>query len=233
MHAYFERTGLSERDSPRMYLKTAVLLLWFGTSYALLVFGAATLWQGALLSLSLGLAMAGIGCAIQHDANHGAYSRRAAINRVMGMTLDMLGASSYLWRFKHNLAHHTYTNLVGRGRRHQLPPFRSAVTGPAALAPPSPSAVLYVGAVLVPVSEVELRRRLQDPEAGANLRAAVPETARRTSRPADRGQAAVHRVGVRGAAAVSLVVGRAAVLRHDIARPRHRACRSVHARPLR
>ena len=113
VHAYFERTGLSERDSPRMYLKTAVLLLWFGASYALLVFGAATLWQGALLSLWLGLAMAGIGCAIQHDANHGAYSRRAAVNRVMGMTLDMLGASSYLWRFKHNLAHHTYTNLVG------------------------------------------------------------------------------------------------------------------------
>ena len=52
--AYFERTGLSERDSPRMYLKTAVLLLWFGASYALLVFAATTFWQGALLSLSLG-----------------------------------------------------------------------------------------------------------------------------------------------------------------------------------
>jgi len=113
VRAYFERTGLSQRDSPRMYFKTAVLLLWFGASYALLVFGAATLWQGALLSLSLGLAMAGIGCAIQHDANHGAYSSRAAVNRVMGMTLDMLGASSYLWHFKHNLAHHTYTNLAG------------------------------------------------------------------------------------------------------------------------
>jgi linoleoyl-CoA desaturase len=31
----------------------------------------------------------------------------------MGMTLDMLGASSYLWRFKHNLSHHTYTNVAG------------------------------------------------------------------------------------------------------------------------
>jgi len=29
------------------------------------------------------------------------------------MTLDMLGASSYLWRFKHNLSHHTYTNVAG------------------------------------------------------------------------------------------------------------------------
>ena len=111
--AYFARTGLSERDSPRMYLKTLVLLLWFGASYALLVFVATTIWQGALLSLSLALAMAGVGFSIQHDANHGAYSSRAAVNRVMGLTLDMLGASSYLWRFKHNLSHHTYTNLAG------------------------------------------------------------------------------------------------------------------------
>src|SRR5690606_38474438 len=82
-------------------------------SYALLVFAATTWWLGALFSVSLALAMAGIGFGVQHDANHGAYSSRGAINRVMGMTLDMLGASSYLWRFKHNVSHHTYTNLVG------------------------------------------------------------------------------------------------------------------------
>ena len=111
--AYFERTGLSQQDSPRMHLKTAVLLLWFGASYALLVFAATSVWQGALLSASLALAMAGIGFGIQHDANHGAYSSRAAVNRVMAMTLDMLGASSYLWRVQHNLSHHTYTNIEG------------------------------------------------------------------------------------------------------------------------
>jgi linoleoyl-CoA desaturase len=111
--AYFERTGLSQRDSPRMYAKTAVLLLWFGASYALLVFAAASVWQGALLSFSLALAMAGIGFSIQHDANHGAYSSRAGVNRLMGLTLDMLGASSYVWRVQHNIAHHTYTNIEG------------------------------------------------------------------------------------------------------------------------
>ena len=111
--AYFERTGLSQQDSPRMHLKTAVLLIWFGASYALLVFGATSVWQGALLSASLALAMAGIGFGIQHDANHGAYSSRAAVNRLMAMTLDMLGASSYLWRVQHNLSHHTYTNIEG------------------------------------------------------------------------------------------------------------------------
>jgi linoleoyl-CoA desaturase len=110
---YFRTTGLSPRDSPRMYLKTAVILLWFGASYALLVFGAATWWQGILLSGSLVLAMAGIGFSVQHDANHGAYSKHGSINHVLGMTLDLLGGSSYVWHWKHNVCHHTYPNLSG------------------------------------------------------------------------------------------------------------------------
>ena len=38
--AYFVETGRSERDCWQMYLKTAVILAWLATSYALLVFAA-------------------------------------------------------------------------------------------------------------------------------------------------------------------------------------------------
>src|SRR5436190_14840784 len=69
--SYFEATGLRRRDSPQMYAKTAVILLWFGASYALLVFAARTWWQGVGLAASLALSIAGIGFSIQHDANHG------------------------------------------------------------------------------------------------------------------------------------------------------------------
>ena len=89
---YFSRTGVSPRDNPRMYLKSATILLWFAASYLLLVFAATTWWQSVLLSLSLALAVAGIGFAIQHDANHGAYSKAGFVNRLMGLTLDVLGA---------------------------------------------------------------------------------------------------------------------------------------------
>lgn len=108
-----ERARASSRASPRMVAKTAVLLVWFSTSYALLVLAATSWWHGALLALSLALAMAGIGFGVQHDANHGAYSRGPAVNRIMGFTLDVLGGSSYVWRYKHNVAHHTYTNVTG------------------------------------------------------------------------------------------------------------------------
>src|SRR5438045_307402 len=97
VHEHFAESGTDLRDSPRMYLKTAGMLLWLGGSYALLVFAATAWWQAILLSASLAFAMAGVGFAIQHDANHGAYSKHGAVNRLMGMTLDLLGASSYVW----------------------------------------------------------------------------------------------------------------------------------------
>lgn len=96
-----------------MHLKTVVTLLWFAGAYALLVFVAASWWQAILASLSLAFATAAVGFNIQHDGNHGAYSHSPRVNHLASLTLDMLGASSHVWRSKHNIFHHTYTNLSG------------------------------------------------------------------------------------------------------------------------
>ena len=61
----------------------------------------------------MGLGVAGIGFSIAHDALHGAYSWNARINGMLGLTFELLGASSYLWEIKHNVIHHTYTNIHG------------------------------------------------------------------------------------------------------------------------
>jgi linoleoyl-CoA desaturase len=50
---------------------------------------------------------------VQHDANHGGYSRHAWVNRAFGFTLDVMGVCSFIWRQKHNVIHHTYTNIQG------------------------------------------------------------------------------------------------------------------------
>ncbi len=95
-----------------MYLKTAILLVGFASSYGLLVFVAQTWAQGLFLAILLGLAAAGIGFNIQHDGGHQAYSRYPWVNRLMAMTLELIGGSSYLWRWKHVLFHHTYVNIT-------------------------------------------------------------------------------------------------------------------------
>jgi linoleoyl-CoA desaturase len=65
------------------------------------------------LALFMGAAMAGIGFAVSHDALHGAYSSRPAVNALLGLTLDAIGGNGYMWRILHNVVHHTYTNIHG------------------------------------------------------------------------------------------------------------------------
>jgi linoleoyl-CoA desaturase len=111
--AYFERTGRSRRDCPQMYFKTATILAWFFGSYFLLLFAASSWWTVLPLTVVLGLAIAAIGFNIQHDGAHRAYSNHQWVNRIMALTLDMMGGSSYLWDWKHNSIHHTYPNIEG------------------------------------------------------------------------------------------------------------------------
>jgi linoleoyl-CoA desaturase len=96
-----------------MYVKTAILGVIFAASYVLLVFVAQTWWQGLLLAILLGLAAAGVGFNIQHDGGHQAYSNCSWVNKLMAMTLELIGGSSYLWRWKHGVFHHTYVNITG------------------------------------------------------------------------------------------------------------------------
>jgi linoleoyl-CoA desaturase len=110
---YFRRTGRSPRGGWAMRAKTAAMLAWLGGSYLLLLLANPAPWQAALLAVSVGLAMAGVGFDVMHDANHGSYSLHPRVNRAMAFSLDLLGGSSYLWRQKHNLMHHTYTNVSG------------------------------------------------------------------------------------------------------------------------
>jgi linoleoyl-CoA desaturase len=110
---YFRTTGRRRRDCGQMYVKTAILVTAFGGSYLALVFMAQTWWQGVLLAILLGLSAAGIGFNIQHDGGHQAYSNRTWVNSLMAMTLEVIGGSSYLWRWKHVVFHHTYVNITG------------------------------------------------------------------------------------------------------------------------
>ena len=111
--AFFKESGRRRRDCPEIYIKTCIILTLFFSLYALLVFAAQTWWQALPLAVLLGFVTAGIGLNIQHDGSHHAASSRPWVNKLMAMTLDLIGGSSYVWRHRHNVLHHTYVNLTG------------------------------------------------------------------------------------------------------------------------
>ncbi len=50
---------------------------------------------------------------ISHDANHFSISDNKKVNHILSYTLDLIGASSHLWRIAHNLEHHSFINVEG------------------------------------------------------------------------------------------------------------------------
>ncbi|MBL8019139.1 MAG: acyl-CoA desaturase [Leptospirales bacterium] len=113
VQAYFVEKNLHSRGNWQMYLKTSLIFLWVLASYTALVFFADSWWSALPLTLSLAIAISAVGFNVQHDGAHQAFSESKSINWLMAFTLDLIGASNVLWRQKHNILHHTYTNING------------------------------------------------------------------------------------------------------------------------
>jgi linoleoyl-CoA desaturase len=111
--AYFSQRGLSKHANGAMIRKTVVLFALYFGSYALIISGVLPLWGMWAMCLAMGVGMAGIGFSVSHDALHGAYSSNKTVNRLLGLSFDLLGANGYIWKTTHNVIHHTYTNIHG------------------------------------------------------------------------------------------------------------------------
>jgi len=110
---YFEKNKIRRSGDWRLYSKTVILVGTALTMYCLLMFAPLSSWLALLFCVILGFSLASIGFSVMHDANHGSYSTKPGLNDFLGLSLNAMGASSYFWKQKHNIIHHTYTNVDG------------------------------------------------------------------------------------------------------------------------
>ncbi len=110
---YFKENQISKNGNFSLYAKTVVMFAAYVIPYLLLVFNvfdSKLVWF--LLTVLMGMSMAGIGLCVMHDANHGSYSKNVTLNRILGyISINLLGGHSLNWRIQHNVIHHTYTNI--------------------------------------------------------------------------------------------------------------------------
>jgi linoleoyl-CoA desaturase len=127
--AYFAANGFARDGGTKMLGKTAILFAWLIAGFiGLLALGHS--WLAVVgFGISCGLATAGLGMAVQHDGGHLAYSRKRWINRAAASVLDLLGASSYVWKIKHGVVHHTYPNIEGTDDDLDAGPFARLAPG--------------------------------------------------------------------------------------------------------
>ena len=110
---YFKQQRLKKTGNWKLFLKTGVLIPAAIMIYISIIFFHLPVALVIVMAGLLGFTLASIGFNVMHDACHGSYSSQKWANNVMGLTMNALGGNAYIWKQKHNIIHHTYTNVDG------------------------------------------------------------------------------------------------------------------------
>ncbi|MFT7072356.1 fatty acid desaturase family protein [Patiriisocius sp. Uisw_017] len=113
VNGYFKENDISKSGNWKLHIKTIVMFSLYLTPYFLLLTLNLPTWAQFIMTLIMGVGMAGIGMNVMHDANHGAYSSKNWINKILGSSIYILAGNVYNWQVQHNVLHHTYTNIHG------------------------------------------------------------------------------------------------------------------------
>lgn len=110
---YFQQYSIKKTGNRRIFLKASIILSTFVILYSLLVFTDIHWAYKILCCLCFGVNLAAIGFNIMHDAGHNSFSENKTLNYILSYSLNLLGGNIYFWKLKHNIAHHTFTNING------------------------------------------------------------------------------------------------------------------------
>ncbi|MAO32727.1 MAG: acyl-CoA desaturase [Crocinitomicaceae bacterium] len=114
VNLYFDQKNITKYGNWKMLVKTIFMLTLFLTPYFFLVTGfIENYWIVFGMWFIMGIGKSGIGLSIMHDANHGVLSKYKTINTMMEATMNFVGGNSSMWKKKHNVLHHTFTNVDG------------------------------------------------------------------------------------------------------------------------
>jgi linoleoyl-CoA desaturase len=110
---YFSSRELSTSGNGKLLRKGIYLIASAITLYTVLVFFTPPVFFSLGLCALLGVNLAALGFNVMHEGGHQSFSRYPWLNNASAYLLNGLGGNSYFWKVKHNINHHTYTNIEG------------------------------------------------------------------------------------------------------------------------
>ncbi len=110
---YFKQKGRAQTGNFRLFFKAGLLVVSYIAVYIHLVFFTPPAVWAVAECVLLGCLTAAIGFNVMHDGAHGSFSRYKWINSIASNFANFMGASQHMWKMKHNVIHHTYTNING------------------------------------------------------------------------------------------------------------------------
>ena len=110
---YFIENNKKSTGNFSLYFKAVLFWVLYVALYVHVVFFTPASWLALTECLLMGGLTAGIGFNVMHDGGHGSFSESPFWNRIAAFSVNGLGASAIMWNNKHNIIHHTYTNIAG------------------------------------------------------------------------------------------------------------------------
>ena len=110
---YFKENGISTKGNFMLLTQTVSMLFLYIAPFITILVYPMSIWLALLLVIVMGIATAGVGMCVMHDAVHGSYSSKDWVNKFMGGTMYLLGSDVFTWKVQHNIMHHAYTNIDG------------------------------------------------------------------------------------------------------------------------
>ena len=111
--AYMVKKGGNRFADSSIYIKGSFLIGLYLSSYILLLSQSLNKGLSILLVMIMGLAGVMIVFNIVHDASHNVLFKSRSLNKAAAYFGDLMGMNSYIWNIRHNIQHHTFTNVAG------------------------------------------------------------------------------------------------------------------------
>ena len=110
---YFIENKKNATGNWSLYFKAILFWTLYIALYIHVIFFTPGPWLALAESLLMGGLTAAIGFNVMHDGGHGSFSNSKLWNKIAAYSVNALGASGIMWNNKHNIIHHTYTNIDG------------------------------------------------------------------------------------------------------------------------
>ncbi len=113
INTYFKDNNIKKTGNWKLYTKAIIMFTLFLMPFILILTIDMPNWLRLLLTVVIGIGMAGVGMNVMHDANHDSFSSKKWVNKIMGSSIYILAGNVYNWKVQHNVLHHTFTNIDG------------------------------------------------------------------------------------------------------------------------
>ncbi len=123
MDHYFASKNLDFTGNFSLHFKGVLQVTTAIGLYITLVFFRFDAFLSIILCSLLGINLSVIGFNIMHEGGHQSFSRYKWVNNLSAYCLNVMGGNAMFWKIKHNINHHTYTNIEGMDHDIEVEPF--------------------------------------------------------------------------------------------------------------